>query len=41
MRSDSHPKKMKNGVPITSDVAISRYVVLGSSFSVMLRKNRA
>ncbi len=39
--SDSQPKKMKNGVPITSAPAISRLAVVASTFSVCVRKNSA
>ena len=31
--SDKLPKKIKNGVPITKEAAISRLAVLGSTFS--------
>src|SRR5215510_5650429 len=41
MRSDSHPKKMKNGVPMISDRPIRTYAEISSSFKVMSRKNRA
>jgi len=39
--SDSQPKKMKNGVPMTSEVAIRMYADWKSSLSVMMRKNSA
>ena len=39
--SDSQPKKMKNGVPMASDTAITMFDVVASSFSVWVRKNRA
>ena len=39
--SDSQPKKMNNGVPITSEIAIRMYAVWKSSLSVMIRKNSA
>ena len=39
--SDSEPKKMKNGVPISSDAAISRLAVAPSTFRSGVRKNSA
>ena len=39
--SDSQPKKMKNGVPSSSEIAISVYAVTQSTFSVIVRKNSA
>jgi hypothetical protein len=39
--SDSQPKKMKNGVPRSSEIAISVYVVRKSTRSVISRKNSA
>ncbi|MNH44384.1 hypothetical protein D3C79_1065370 [compost metagenome] len=41
IRSDRLPKKMKNGVPINSEPAISRLAVCGSILSVCNRKNNA
>src|ERR1700757_4446378 len=42
IRSESHPKKMKKGVPITNEVAISRYAVEKSlRLRALCRKNNA
>ncbi|MNT75691.1 hypothetical protein D3C72_2146080 [compost metagenome] len=41
MRSDRLPKMTKNGVPISSEPAISRLAVCGSIFNVCNRKNSA
>lgn len=39
--SDSAPKITKNGVPISSAIAIMMLAVLASTFSVCVRKNSA
>ena len=39
--SDSQPKKMKNGVPSSSAMAIRMLVSAPSTFSIFSRKNRA
>ena len=39
IRSDSEPKKRKNGVPISSATAIMMLALLPSTFSVCVRKN--
>ena len=39
--SDSRPKRTKNGVPMRSESAISRYAVWNGTLRVMIRKNRA
>ena len=39
--SDSEPNTMKNGVPMSSAPAISRFAVVASTFSVWVRKNSA
>ncbi|MNL13147.1 hypothetical protein D3C87_1340480 [compost metagenome] len=41
MRSDRLPKITKNGVPISSEPAISKLAVCASIFSVCRRKNSA
>src|SRR5262249_47627127 len=39
--SDSEPNTMKNGVPITSDAAMSRLAVVASTFAIVVRKKSA
>ena len=41
IRSDSQPNTMKNGVPISSAPAISRFAVVASTFSACVRKYSA
>ena len=41
MRSDSQPKKMKNGVPSARPTANMTFAVVASIFSVWVRKNSA
>jgi len=39
--SDSAPNTMKNGVPISSEIAIMMFAVDASTFSACVRKNSA
>ena len=39
--SDSHPKKMKNGVPRINEYAIIRLADVASTFAMLVRKNSA
>src|SRR5215212_212142 len=39
--SDSAPNTMKNGVPSSSDAAISRLAVVTSTFAIVVMKNSA
>src|SRR3569623_2298251 len=39
--SDSAPNTMKNGVPMTSDAAISRLAVVASTLAIAVRKTSA
>ena len=41
MRSDSAPKKTKNGVPITSATTVSHWAVEASTRSTLVMKNIA